>query len=196
MSVRLICGCWGHSFSRSRNSTQPHNCSRSLIRNIRCVFPLSDQKRPTPPLLSSQWKILRRRFAGCCRSCPAQRSAIDHPDLAGFLGSARGPGGRDNCIARRTQFGSLCAGIRLQIADWRDSRRVSNLRRACQALVVPATHQVPIKFTAGLHHPIGQYREELQAKMHCFLNVSARPCWPQNINGMKNKPWPCLKTKT
>src|SRR3954468_15672246 len=30
------------------------------------------------------------------------------------------------------------------------------------ALVTPATHQVPIKFTAGLHHPIRQYREEVR----------------------------------
>jgi hypothetical protein len=39
------------------------------------------------------------------------------------------------------------------------------------ALVAPATHQVPIKFTAGLHHPLRQYREEVQTKMHGFLNV-------------------------
>jgi hypothetical protein len=40
-----------------------------------------------------------------------------------------------------------------------------------RALVVPATHQVPIKFTAGLHHPLRQYRQEVQTKMHGFLNV-------------------------
>lgn len=40
-----------------------------------------------------------------------------------------------------------------------------------QALVVPATHQVPIKFTAGLHHPLRQYPEEVQTRMHGFLNV-------------------------
>jgi hypothetical protein len=40
-----------------------------------------------------------------------------------------------------------------------------------QALVLPATHQVPIKFTAGLHHPIRQYRDEVGTKMHGFLNV-------------------------
>lgn len=39
------------------------------------------------------------------------------------------------------------------------------------ALVAPETHQVPIKFTAGLHHPLRQYREEVQTKMHGFLNV-------------------------
>src|SRR6266446_8551632 len=40
-----------------------------------------------------------------------------------------------------------------------------------KALVVPATHQVPIKFTAGLHHPIRQFRDEVKTKMHGFLNV-------------------------
>jgi hypothetical protein len=39
------------------------------------------------------------------------------------------------------------------------------------ALVTPATQQVPIKFTAGLHHPLRQDRAEVQTKMHGFLNV-------------------------
>jgi hypothetical protein len=41
---------------------------------------------------------------------------------------------------------------------------------AC-ALVTAATHQIPIKFTAGLHHPIRQFRDEVKTKMHGFLNV-------------------------
>jgi hypothetical protein len=40
-----------------------------------------------------------------------------------------------------------------------------------RALVAAATHQVPIKFTAGLHHPLRQHRDEVQTKMHGFLNV-------------------------
>jgi len=40
-----------------------------------------------------------------------------------------------------------------------------------RALVPAATHQLPIKFTAGLHHPIRQFRDEVKAKMHGFLNV-------------------------
>jgi hypothetical protein len=39
------------------------------------------------------------------------------------------------------------------------------------ALVTPATHQVPIKFTAGLHHPLRHDRAEVETKMHGFLNV-------------------------
>jgi hypothetical protein len=40
-----------------------------------------------------------------------------------------------------------------------------------KALVAPATHQLPLKFTAGLHHPLRQYRGEVETKMHGFLNV-------------------------
>ena len=52
-----------------------------------------------------------------------------------------------------------------------------------KAEMFPSTEQVafviaacrdrdlPIKFTAGLHHPIRMYREEVQTKMHGFLNI-------------------------
>src|SRR5438552_11238312 len=40
-----------------------------------------------------------------------------------------------------------------------------------KALVLPADYQVPMKFTAGLHHPVRQFLEELLSKMHGFLNV-------------------------
>ena len=59
-----------------------------------------------------------------------------------------------------------------------------------KALVTPATHQLPIKFTAGLHHPLRQYREEAQTKMHGFLNVlgaavlAAEHRWDRNQTAM------------
>jgi hypothetical protein len=40
------------------------------------------------------------------------------------------------------------------------------------AALVAATNQgVPIKFTAGLHHPVRLFHESVQTKMHGFLNV-------------------------
>ena len=39
------------------------------------------------------------------------------------------------------------------------------------ALVTRGTVQLPMKFTAGLHHPIRQFRDEVGTKMHGFLNV-------------------------
>jgi hypothetical protein len=43
--------------------------------------------------------------------------------------------------------------------------------KIARALVTAATHQLPIKFTAGLHHPIRQFRDEVKTKMYGFLNV-------------------------
>ena len=40
-----------------------------------------------------------------------------------------------------------------------------------RALVAVAKQRVPIKFTAGLHHPIRQFRDEVKTKMHGFVNV-------------------------
>jgi hypothetical protein len=40
-----------------------------------------------------------------------------------------------------------------------------------RAVITVATHRLPIKFTAGLHHPIRQFRDEVKTKMHGFLNV-------------------------
>jgi hypothetical protein len=39
------------------------------------------------------------------------------------------------------------------------------------ALVEAAKREIPIKFTAGLHHPVRQFRDEVKAKMYGFLNV-------------------------
>jgi hypothetical protein len=44
-------------------------------------------------------------------------------------------------------------------------------KQIARALVTAAAHQLPIKFTAGLHHPIRQFRDEVKTKMHGFLNV-------------------------
>ena len=38
-------------------------------------------------------------------------------------------------------------------------------------LVAAAKHHVPIKFTAGLHHPVRQFHSSVQTMMHGFLNV-------------------------
>ena len=40
-----------------------------------------------------------------------------------------------------------------------------------RALVTATRNRLPIKFTAGLHHPIRQFRDEVKTKMHGFLNV-------------------------
>jgi hypothetical protein len=39
------------------------------------------------------------------------------------------------------------------------------------ALIAAGTRGVPIKFTAGLHHPVRLFHDSVQTKMHGFLNV-------------------------
>ena len=39
------------------------------------------------------------------------------------------------------------------------------------ALTAAGTRGVPIKFTAGLHHPVRLFHDSVQTKMHGFLNV-------------------------
>ncbi|MDQ6654211.1 MAG: hypothetical protein M3Y80_00160 [Verrucomicrobiota bacterium] len=40
-----------------------------------------------------------------------------------------------------------------------------------RALIAATTQRVAIKFTAGLHHPVRQFHQSVQTKMHGFLNV-------------------------
>jgi hypothetical protein len=57
---------------------------------------------------------------------------------------------------------------------------------AC-VLVAATRDAVPIKFTAGLHHPVRQFRDEAGGKMHGFLNVfgagvlCAEHGWDENL---------------
>jgi hypothetical protein len=44
-------------------------------------------------------------------------------------------------------------------------------QQIARALVAGIYRHVAMKFTAGLHHPVRQHREEVQMKMHGFLNV-------------------------
>ena len=39
------------------------------------------------------------------------------------------------------------------------------------ALLVATQHHIPMKLTAGLHHPIRRFQKEVNTKMHGFLNV-------------------------
>jgi hypothetical protein len=43
--------------------------------------------------------------------------------------------------------------------------------QVAEALLAARQQHVPIKFTAGLHHPIRQFRDEVGTKMHGFLNM-------------------------
>jgi hypothetical protein len=44
-------------------------------------------------------------------------------------------------------------------------------RQIATALVAAAHYRVPIKFTAGLHHPVRLFHPSVETRMHGFLNV-------------------------
>jgi hypothetical protein len=46
-----------------------------------------------------------------------------------------------------------------------------NSVQIARAVLASTKHHVPIKFTAGLHHPVRQFRDEVKTEMHGFLNV-------------------------
>ena len=74
-------------------------------------------------------------------------------------------------IARHNSDNELATfGYKLRTGGVTADAFPSSAQIAC-ALVAATTHQIPIKFTAGLHHPIRQFRDEVKTKMHGFLNV-------------------------
>src|SRR4051812_44300002 len=46
-----------------------------------------------------------------------------------------------------------------------------NSVQIARAIVASTKHHVPMKFTAGLHHPVRSFRDEVKTEMHGFLNV-------------------------
>jgi hypothetical protein len=46
-----------------------------------------------------------------------------------------------------------------------------NSVQIARAILASTKHHVPMKFTAGLHHPIRSFRDEVKTEMHGFLNV-------------------------
>ncbi|HEV2096449.1 MAG TPA: hypothetical protein VGQ82_08095 [Chthoniobacterales bacterium] len=66
--------------------------------------------------------------------------------------------------------GLAAAGFKLRTGGVIASAFPSSTEIA-RALVAAAKHRVPIKFTAGLHHPVRQFHPSVQTKMHGFLNV-------------------------
>lgn len=65
-------------------------------------------------------------------------------------------------------FGTL--GFKLRTGGVIASAFPSSIQLA-RALVAAVMQKVPIKFTAGLHHPIRKFHQSVQLKMHGFLNV-------------------------
>ena len=73
-------------------------------------------------------------------------------------------------IAERRRIGAGRFGFKLRTGGVVASAFPSSVQIA-RTLVAATRHQVPIKFTAGLHHPVRKFHPSVQTKMHGFLNV-------------------------
>ncbi len=72
-------------------------------------------------------------------------------------------------IAHHNKHGNL-AGFKLRTGGTESSAFPSSEQIAF-AIMTCCEFCVPMKFTAGLHHPVRHFNEELGAKMHGFINV-------------------------
>jgi hypothetical protein len=70
----------------------------------------------------------------------------------------------------RRDTASVTFGFKLRTGGVVASAFPSSIQIA-RALVAAVTHRVPIKFTAGLHHPVRQFHSSVQTIMHGFVNV-------------------------
>lgn len=52
-----------------------------------------------------------------------------------------------------------------------EAKMFPSTEKVASVVSVCVKRKIPLKFTAGLHHPIRMYREEVNTKMHGFLNI-------------------------
>ncbi|MDQ2867413.1 MAG: hypothetical protein M3R59_03225 [Verrucomicrobiota bacterium] len=80
------------------------------------------------------------------------------------------PADSERTIALLAQTNDAASGYKLRTGGVTPEAFPTSAQIAT-ALVACASTNVPIKFTAGLHHPVRLFREEVKTKMHGFLNV-------------------------
>lgn len=129
---------------------------------------------------------------------PADLSAAELPGLLKETGELLGPlarpwfelgaGGKDladvvSALARYNDSfaGVQAAGLKLRCGGLRpeDFPAVEWL---AQVLHAAAVKGVPLKFTAGLHHPVRHYNEEVGARMHGFFNIIVAAALARELN--------------
>jgi len=69
-----------------------------------------------------------------------------------------------------------CGGLGKQ--DFPSPEKVAEVITICRE------HDIPIKFTAGMHHPLRNYSAEIEVMQHGFINIfgAALLCWGCNLS--------------
>ena len=68
--------------------------------------------------------------------------------------------------------------------------------RVAEVIGICRGHDIPMKFTAGMHHPLYNYSPEIETMQHGFINIfgAAMLCWRCNLSTEKMAQ--CLLDKT
>ncbi len=98
------------------------------------------------------------------------RSVVDDLKLNAFLERPADAAERTIELLAKSNSDAGAIGFKLRTGGVTADAFPSSTQIAV-ALVAAATNRVPIKFTAGLHHPIRQFHASVETKMHGFLNV-------------------------
>jgi hypothetical protein len=93
------------------------------------------------------------------------------PSLTAYYEPPRGADWRSSLMALSTALAeSNHAGVKLRCGGL-EARAFPSPEQVAIAITACRDAGVPLKFTAGLHHPIRQYSAELQTQVHGFLNI-------------------------
>jgi hypothetical protein len=78
-------------------------------------------------------------------------------------------------VIRNAGYKLRCGGLDKQ--DFPSPEKVAGVITICRE------HDIPIKFTAGMHHPLRNYSENIEVMQHGFINISgaALLCWGCNL---------------
>jgi hypothetical protein len=98
------------------------------------------------------------------------RSAVDDLKLNAFLETPADAAERTIELLAKNNSDTGAIGFKLRTGGVTADAFPSSTQIAT-ALVAAAKNRVPIKFTAGLHHPIRLFHASVDTKMHGFLNV-------------------------
>ena len=77
---------------------------------------------------------------------------------------------------RKVGYKLRCGGLTKN--SFPSAEKVAGVISSCRE------HEIPIKFTAGMHHPLRSHSSEIEVMQHGFLNIfgAALLCWSENLS--------------
>ncbi|WP_048601762.1 hypothetical protein [Rubeoparvulum massiliense] len=121
---------------------------------------------PLPPIVPSQY-LLQKMMDGAKRigvNLFCEVAFLERDDWHQYL---------TNSIEAITHFNATHhepLGVKIRTGGIK-AEMIPSTKQVAQGISLCSQRKLPLKFTAGLHHPIRMYRDEVHAEMHGFLNI-------------------------